>query len=124
MNEKERLILKLIQDDPFISQNELAEKLNLSRPAVANYISSLMKKGEIIGRAYVLREDDSVVCIGGANVDRKIMLKDPYKWIHRTRLPPTKRWGELLGILLKTWAGLALKRHFLPLWAMIWMASG
>lgn len=80
MNEKERLILKLIQDDPFISQNELAEKLNLSRPAVANYISSLMKRGEIIGRAYVLREQDSVVCIGGANVDRKIMLKGPLQF--------------------------------------------
>ena len=75
MNEKERLILKLIQDDPFISQNELAEKLNLSRPAVANYISSLMKKGEIIGRAYVLREDDSVVCIGGANDDSENHVK-------------------------------------------------
>lgn len=80
MNEKERLILKLIQDDPFITQNELAEKLNLSRPAVANYISSLMKRGEIIGRAYVLREQESVVCIGGANVDRKIMLKGPLQF--------------------------------------------
>ncbi|QED50014.1 carbohydrate kinase [Cytobacillus dafuensis] len=72
MNEKELLILKLIKDDPFISQIELAEKTGLSRSAVAGYISSLTKEGKLLGRAYVLPEKKDIVCIGGSNVDRKI----------------------------------------------------
>ncbi|MDP5273851.1 carbohydrate kinase [Chengkuizengella axinellae] len=71
MNVKEQRILQLIQENPFITQNELADKLELSRPAVANYISSLTKKGKIVGRAYVLPKDKHITCIGGANVDRK-----------------------------------------------------
>jgi pseudouridine kinase len=71
MNEKEKLILELIRKNPFITQNELAEQLELSRSAVAGYISSLTKQGKIIGRAYVLPEPSRIVCLGGANVDRK-----------------------------------------------------
>jgi pseudouridine kinase len=71
MNEKEKLILELIRQNPFITQNELAKQLKLSRSAVAGYISSLTKQGKIIGRAYVLPEPSRIVCIGGANVDRK-----------------------------------------------------
>lgn len=71
MKEKEQLILQLIRQNPFIAQSELAERLGLSRSAVAGYISSLMKQGKIIGRAYVLPEPSRIVCIGGANVDRK-----------------------------------------------------
>ncbi|MBT2688462.1 winged helix-turn-helix transcriptional regulator [Bacillus sp. ISL-47] len=72
MNDKELLILQLIKENPFIVQNELAEKTGLSRSAVAGYISSLTKQGKILGRAYVLPERKEVLCIGGANVDRKI----------------------------------------------------
>lgn len=71
MKEKEQLILQLIRQNPFIAQSELAERLGLSRSAVAGYISSLMKQGKIIGRAYVFPEPSRIVCIGGANVDRK-----------------------------------------------------
>ncbi|WP_027409986.1 carbohydrate kinase [Anoxybacteroides tepidamans] len=74
MNEKEQLILTLVRQNPFITQNELAERLGLSRSAVAGYISSLTKQGKIIGRAYVLPEASRIVCIGGANVDRKAQL--------------------------------------------------
>ncbi|URM32351.1 winged helix-turn-helix transcriptional regulator [Cytobacillus firmus] len=72
MNDKELLILQLIKEDPFIAQNELADKTGLSRSAVAGYISSLTKQGEILGRAYVLPQKKEVLCVGGANVDRKI----------------------------------------------------
>lgn len=72
MNEKERLILKFITENPFLSQNELAEKTDLSRSAVAGYIASLMKQGRIIGRAYVVPNRKQIICIGGSNVDRKI----------------------------------------------------
>ncbi len=74
MNEKEQLVLQMIKNNPFLSQQEMAEALNMSRPALANTISGLTKKGEIIGRAYVLPERNSIFAIGGANVDRKFHL--------------------------------------------------
>ncbi len=72
MNEKEMNILALIQENPFISQVELANKTGLSRSAVAGYISSLTKQGKIHGRAYVLPKKKDILCVGGSNVDRKI----------------------------------------------------
>lgn len=45
MNERERKLFQLIKNNPYISQQELAEALDLSRPSVANLISGLMKKG-------------------------------------------------------------------------------
>lgn len=72
MNQKESLILQLIKENPFISQNEISDKTGLSRSAVAGYISSLTKEGKLLGRAYVLPDKKQVVCIGGSNVDRKI----------------------------------------------------
>ncbi|OZU87472.1 sugar kinase [Virgibacillus indicus] len=68
---KENQILHHIKINPYISQQELAAKVGLSRSAVANYIANLTRLGEIKGRAYVLKEDSSIVCIGGANTDRK-----------------------------------------------------
>ena len=81
LKEKERLVLRLIQDNPYLSQQEMAEKLGMSRPALANTICALIKKGEIIGRAYVLPKRQAIVMIGGANVDRKFHLegKTQYK---------------------------------------------
>lgn len=69
--DKEQQILDYIRMNPFISQQELSSKVGLSRPTVANYIASLTRRGEIKGRAYILREESSIVCIGGANIDKK-----------------------------------------------------
>ncbi|ASN06466.1 carbohydrate kinase [Virgibacillus necropolis] len=77
---KEQHILALIRENPFISQQELAVKLGLSRSAVAGYISTLIKKGEIIGRAYIVREDSTITCIGGANIDRKSQTMKPIQY--------------------------------------------
>ena len=74
VNEKEQLVLQTIKNNPFLSQQEMAEALKMSRPALANIISGLTKKGEIIGRAYVLPERNSIFTIGGANVDRKFHI--------------------------------------------------
>lgn len=71
LNEKEQLVLQMIIENPYLSQQEMASNLNMSRPALANTISSLIKKGEVIGRAYVLPEKNTIISIGGANVDRK-----------------------------------------------------
>ncbi|SMO50789.1 carbohydrate kinase [Melghirimyces algeriensis] len=74
LSEKEVKILELIRENPYISQQELSKQLCLSRSAVAGYISSLTRKGKILGRAYILPKQRGVVCIGGANLDRKAWL--------------------------------------------------
>lgn len=74
MNEKEKLVFKLIQENPYLSQQEMAEQLGMSRPALANMISALIKRGEIMGRAYVLPKKNQIIAIGGANVDRKFSI--------------------------------------------------
>ena len=71
MNEKEQQLMLLLRQNPYCSQQELANHLGLSRPATANLISALTKRGYITGRAYVLAPEDEIICIGGANVDRK-----------------------------------------------------
>jgi pseudouridine kinase len=70
-NKKERL-LELIRANPFISQQELADQLHLSRSAVANHIAALIRERRLLGRAYVLPARRSVVCVGAANLDRKL----------------------------------------------------
>lgn len=75
MNQKEVEVLELIRRNPYLSQQEMAERLNMSRPSLANFISNLMRQGKILGRAYVLPEEKTVICIGGANVDRKFLMQ-------------------------------------------------
>lgn len=62
-------ILEIIKKDPFISQKEIADKLNIARSSVAVHITNLTRKGIIRGRGYVIDEKDYVSVIGGANVD-------------------------------------------------------
>ena len=54
LSRKEQLY-ELIRANPFISQQELAEQLALSRSAVAGHIASLIRERKLLGRAYVLR---------------------------------------------------------------------
>ncbi|AUI66455.1 MULTISPECIES: carbohydrate kinase [Glaesserella] len=72
MNNNEKIILELIRQNPFISQQDLADYIGLSRSAVANIISSLIKREYLLGKAYVLNERNAILCIGAANVDKKI----------------------------------------------------
>lgn len=81
----EELILGLIRENPFISQQELSEIVGLSKSSIANIISELIKKEYVFGKAYVLNETSSIVCIGGANVDRKFYSK--YKITNETSNP-------------------------------------
>ena len=69
MTQRERQILRCIEADPMISQQELAEKLQITRSSVAVHISNLQKKGYIAGKGYVLRKGDYVAVAGGVNVD-------------------------------------------------------
>ena len=68
MTSREKEILKVIRDNPLISQQDLANSLGLKRSSVAVHIGNLMKKGHIKGRGYILN-NDYVTVIGGSNID-------------------------------------------------------
>lgn len=74
---KKQQLLQLIRANPFISQQELADALTLSRSAVAGYIAGLIRERKLLGRAYVLPDRRPVVCIGAANLDRKLRSLAP-----------------------------------------------
>jgi pseudouridine kinase len=69
---KKDQLYELIRANPFISQQELAVELRLSRSAVAGHIAGLMRERRLLGRAYVLPDSRPVMCIGAANLDRKL----------------------------------------------------
>ena len=69
MTQRERQILQLIEADPMISQQEIADRLGITRSSAAVHISNLMKKGCIAGKGYVLRSGSYAVVVGGVNVD-------------------------------------------------------
>ena len=69
MTQRERQLLSWIQENPLISQQELADKAGITRSSVAVHISNLMRKGHILGKGYLLKEQEYVVGIGAANVD-------------------------------------------------------
>ena len=79
LNRNEEIILKIIKEDPYISQQTLAKEMKLSRPAVANIISRLVRKDYLLGRAYVVNEKPSIVCIGGANIDNWYQLTTSFQ---------------------------------------------
>ena len=74
LNEREKAVIELIKANPYLSQQEMADALQIPRPTLANLISGLIKRGKITGRAYILAEEKEIVCIGGANIDRKFHL--------------------------------------------------
>lgn len=76
LNANEQKVLELIQQNPFITQNEMAEAINISRSTVASMIASLTQKKHLLGRAYIINEESKVYCIGAMNVDRKYYLQD------------------------------------------------
>lgn len=76
LNEKEKRVLELIEENPFISQQDLAQKIHLSRSTAANILSQLVQKGYLLGKAYVINEEQPVVCIGAANVDNRYIVQE------------------------------------------------
>lgn len=82
MTKREKEIYQLIKENPFITQQELAEQINITRSSVGVHVRNLMSKGHIKGRGYILDEEDYVIVIGGSNIDlvgfskEKIILED------------------------------------------------
>lgn len=69
MTKRELQLLRWIEEDPMISQQDLADKAGITRSSVAVHISNLMKKGYIAGKGYIVRSAPYIVVIGGANMD-------------------------------------------------------
>lgn len=69
LTDREKQLYQLLQENPTLSQNEMADQLGIARASVAAHILNLTQKGYIAGRGYLLSEGNYVLVIGGANVD-------------------------------------------------------
>lgn len=82
MTNREKEILELIRKNPMISQKQLADSLGITRSSVAVHISNLLKKGFVVGKGYILREQPYICIVGGTNIDiqgfpnNDLILKD------------------------------------------------
>jgi len=69
MTTREKQVFRLIQENPMIAQDEIAEKLGISRSAVSVHISSLLRQGVLRGRGYVVNDENYHVTVGTAGID-------------------------------------------------------
>ena len=71
MTERERQIMELLRQDPMLSQGEIARRLGITRSSVGVHLANLGKKGHILGKGYVLSEQEEryIVGVGAANID-------------------------------------------------------
>lgn len=69
MTQRERQILRWIEENPMISQQELAERAGITRSSVGVHISNLMHKGAIAGKGYIIPSAAYAAVVGGANID-------------------------------------------------------
>jgi pseudouridine kinase len=73
-------VLEIIRGNPLLAQQELADRLGISRSAVAGYIMQLTDLGFIRGRGYLLSDSDYVCVVGGANVDIEGRVPGPLEF--------------------------------------------
>jgi pseudouridine kinase len=111
--DREQQILALIRQNPFISQNEMAVIIGISRSAVAGYIAALTKKGTIRGRAYVTSDEQMVFCIGGANLDSKAISKQAIRLASSNPVTVTESCGGVARNIAEALAGLACQTALL-----------
>lgn len=76
LNDNEKKVLDILTKDPYVNQQYIADQLALSRPAVANLISGLQEKGYILGKPYMLKKEEYITCVGGANLDYTFRLDE------------------------------------------------
>jgi pseudouridine kinase len=69
MKDQTYRVYQAIKLDPLASQQALADRLNMSRESVAGHIMQLTRQGYILGKGYLLAEQNTYVVLGGANVD-------------------------------------------------------
>lgn len=82
MTERELEIFEIIKENPAIEQSEIAAKLNIARSSVAVHIANMQKKGYILGKGYIVKDEEYICGVGAANVDihgksrKAIILRD------------------------------------------------
>ena len=69
MTRREREILRWIEENPMISQQELADRAGITRSSMGVHISNMIKKGYISGKGYILPAASYVAVAGGVNMD-------------------------------------------------------
>lgn len=76
MTNREKELLRIIKENPLISQNDLADMLEITRSSIGVHISNLIRKGYIQGKGYILNEQPYCSVIGGANMDVQCFPKE------------------------------------------------
>ncbi|HAA89543.1 MAG: Carbohydrate/purine kinase PfkB [Thermoanaerobacterales bacterium 50_218] len=79
LTRREKEILEYLKQEPMISQEELAAKLQISRSAAAVHISNLMRKGYILGRGYIFNERSGILVIGKVWLEIEVDCDKPEK---------------------------------------------
>nr|WP_308582734.1 PfkB family carbohydrate kinase [uncultured Gardnerella sp.] len=69
MTEREQQILAWIQQNPMISQQELANLAGITRSGIAAHISNLIRKGYLRGKGYIVTPPSYVTVVGGISMD-------------------------------------------------------
>ena len=72
----EKRIYQTIQENPLLSVEDLANRLGLTRASASVHLSNLSKKGWLLGRGFIVKENQNAIIIGGANIDYKHQLLD------------------------------------------------
>jgi len=77
LTKREKEILTQLKKDPTISQEELADRMKITRSAAAVHISNLMRKGAILGRGYILDERTGILVVGRTWLEIAAQVDNP-----------------------------------------------
>lgn len=69
MTEQEERVLTAVKQSPLATQLELADSLNMTRESIAGHIMRLIRAGHILGKGYIIPQPDTLLIIGGCNLD-------------------------------------------------------
>ena len=69
MTDRERQILRWIEENPMVSQQELADRAGITRSSMGVHISNMIRKGYLSGKGYILPPASYAAVIGGVNMD-------------------------------------------------------
>lgn len=72
LTSREKEIAEVLKKEPLISQDDLAQRLKITRSSVAVHISNLLKKGILLGKGYVFNQQVSMVVVGECCVNISI----------------------------------------------------
>ncbi|HHX52105.1 MAG TPA: winged helix-turn-helix transcriptional regulator [Erysipelothrix sp.] len=78
LTDRHKLILKLLNNNPELQQQEIADKIELSLLETKELMTQLETQGllEYTSSAFLKEQDNLVICIGAANVDYKLISRE------------------------------------------------